>query len=50
LQYFRRKICGNIAVANLYTLEGPSTCYVLSDESGIPSFSTSKGFKNVRKI
>jgi len=28
----------------------PSACYILSDESSIPFYSTSNGYKNIQKL
>jgi len=39
-----------ILIKNIYTLWGrkfPSACYILSDESSIPFYSTSNGYKNI---
>jgi len=38
-----------ILIKNIYTLWEtlPSTCYILSDESSIPFYSTSNGYKNL---
>jgi len=34
-----------ILIKNIYTLWGPSACYILSDESRIPFYSASNGYK-----